>query len=172
MSPRPIASWVGVVVSRLVAGFAVGLVALLGIAALMGTRPLAVLSGSMEPTVRTGDVVLAERIRAADLRIGDIVTFSDPERPGRLVTHRVRALRAGGDRLAVTTRGDANTALEHWDAPSEAEVGRVRARIPLLGYLTVRLTTPWLRLAFVTLPALLLGAEALRRIWRKEPAHA
>ena len=75
-------------------------------------RPLTVLSGSMEPTLQTGDVVVAKRVEPGDVRIGDVVTYRSPT--GRLVTHRVRALHQTGERFVFVTKGDANNSTERW----------------------------------------------------------
>ena len=44
-----------------------------------GARPYTVLTGSMEPTISPGDVVIDERISPLEARVGDVVTFRDPE---------------------------------------------------------------------------------------------
>ena len=50
-------------------------------------------SGSMEETIMTGDMVFAEKVSYyfRDPQPGDIVTFSDPEIPGRTLIKRVIA---------------------------------------------------------------------------------
>ena len=47
-------------------------------------------SGSMEETIMTGDMVFAEKVSYyfRDPQPGDIVTFSDPEIPGRTLIKR------------------------------------------------------------------------------------
>ena len=50
-------------------------------------------SGSMEQTIMTGDMVFSEKVSyyARDVEPGDIVTFYDPEIPGRILIKRVIA---------------------------------------------------------------------------------
>lgn len=50
-------------------------------------------SGSMEQTIMTGDMVFSEKVSyyARDVEPGDIVTFYDPEIPGRILIKRVVA---------------------------------------------------------------------------------
>ena len=71
-----------------------------------GLRPLVVRSGSMEPTIPTGAMVLVKKVGAADVRVGDIVAVerSDHTR----VTHRVIAVAHRGDVAELTLKGDAN----------------------------------------------------------------
>ena len=39
------------------------------------------MSGSMQPAIHTGDVVVDESIAPAEARVGDVVTFKDPTPP-------------------------------------------------------------------------------------------
>ena len=95
-------------------------------------RPLTVLSGSMEPTLQTGDVVVAKRVEPRDVRIGDVVTYRSPTR--RLVTHRVRALHQSGERFVFVTKGDANNSTERWTLKPGDELSRSVYRIPMAGH--------------------------------------
>jgi signal peptidase len=120
----------------------------------------------MAPTIGTGDVIVEERIAPGEARLGDVVTFTDPTVPGRLLTHRVRGMRVDDGTVLFVTRGDANTASERWSAPLDGTIGRVRYRIPLLGYLVHWLGSPFGRVLMLVLPALGLTVLLLRDIWR------
>lgn len=80
--------------------------ALTVLAAQTGLRPLVVRSGSMEPTIATGSMVLVERIPADQIRVGDIVAVERPDHTR--VTHRVVALERRGETVELTMKGDAN----------------------------------------------------------------
>jgi signal peptidase len=133
---------------------------------LAGYRSFTVRSGSMTPAVETGDVVVTEPISPLSARVGDIVTFLDPEGSGRLFSHRVQSLRPEGDSVAFVTRGDANTSTEHWRVPASGSVGKVIYRIPRIGYGLAWIDAGPARLALIAIPALLLLWGALVRIWR------
>lgn len=110
-----------------------------------------VLSGSMEPTFSTGDLIVVAETDTCDE--GDIVVFQD----GRsLVVHRVIAV----DGEQVTTKGDANNAA---DAPIHmtAIKGRVLFWIPFVGRVVNFLKTP------IGTVALLAAAFALMEIPRR-----
>ncbi|MDQ4096690.1 MAG: signal peptidase I [Actinomycetota bacterium] len=77
-------------------------------AARSGVEPLVVRSGSMEPTILTGSMVLTKRVEAEDIRLGDIVTVKRPD--GTRATHRVIGLERTGDAVRLTLKGDANEA--------------------------------------------------------------
>lgn len=101
-------------VRRVVGEVALTLGALVGVAVFVltltaarsGFRPLVVRSGSMEPTIATGSMVLVQRIAAADINVGDVVAVERPDRTR--VTHRVISLEHHGDRADLTLKGDAN----------------------------------------------------------------
>jgi signal peptidase len=149
-----------------VLGAAVGvLIAVVGPFAL-GMRSLSVMSGSMEPAIRTGDVIVDEWIHPRDARVGDAITFNDPGRGNVVLTHRVVSIDKRGDRVDFVTRGDANTGSERWSAPAGGSIGRVAYRVPHAGFLMVFTRTPGGKLLFLVLPALGWAAFEIFRIWR------
>jgi signal peptidase len=152
------------------AGLVVGLLLMVGGSMALGYRSFSVLSGSMEPTVHTGDAVVDEPISPLEARVGDIVTFKDPSRGGELVTHRLRSVRPKGGTVAMITKGDANTAVERWNVPVNGKIGRVAYRLPQAGRVIAAIRGPFGRLLLVALPALLLGLYELFRIWRPRRA--
>jgi signal peptidase len=139
---------------------------------LAGYRSFTVRSGSMTPAIETGDVVVTRPISPLSARVGDIVTFVDPEGTGKLFSHRVQSVRAAGDDVAFVTRGDANTSTERWRVPADGSIGKVVYRIPKVGYALVYLDSPPARLALIAIPALLLLWVALIRIWRPQKPSA
>jgi signal peptidase I len=153
-------------------GVGLGLFGVIVVPSLLGGRALTVMSGSMEPAVGVGDVVIDSRVAPADVRVGDIVTFPDPEESSRLITHRVRQVRLANGVAHFVTKGDNTNASERWDLPASGSIGRVEYRIPLLGFLVFWLHGPFARIALIVLPALLLAGFELRRIWRHQPESA
>ena len=131
-----------------------------------GHRSLTVLTGSMEPTLETGSVVVDEMIAPTDARVGDIVTFSDPAHPGRLITHRLRRAEVEGDTVHMVTKGDANDAPERWDIEASGQIGRVIFHVPLLGHARAMVGTrqSYLVLMFAIV---FLGAWVLADVWRR-----
>jgi signal peptidase I len=99
---------------------------------LIGYRPMIVRSGSMQPALQVGDVVVVEDVEARQLVAGDIATFTDPIAGGSL-THRVRAVSTEGATLTIVTRGDANSGDEELRVAPDALVGKVVARVPRIG---------------------------------------
>ncbi|HEX8086512.1 MAG TPA: signal peptidase I [Solirubrobacteraceae bacterium] len=147
----------------LLAALIAGVIVVAGGAAL-GVAPHVELSDSMAPTLRAGDVLWLDRIAASDAKVGDVVAFDDPDRHA-VVLHRVQRIRADRDRLAFTTRGDANNASERWSVPRDGRLGRyVGVRIPEAGRAVSALAGVALAV-IAAVSGFLLAALALRRIW-------
>ena len=147
-------------------GVLVGLVAAVAVSQLGDYRTLNMLTGSMSPAIKPGDVVIDDVVAPRELRAGDVVTFPDSRRRGRLVTHRVRSVAVANERAYVVTQGDANNASERWSAPADGELGRVAYTIPKVAYLRQWLGARAARVGAVLL-LLLAGAAVLIEVWRK-----
>jgi signal peptidase I len=151
-----------------VAGLAAGLALAMLIPLAFHGRPLTVMSGSMEPTINTGDVVVARQISPLDARVGDVVSFRDPDRGGLLVTHRVRSMSRSGDKVTFVTKGDANNSSERWRVGTEDKISRTMYRIPAVGRVLAFSHTRQGILMLVLLPLLALGALEIASIWRSD----
>ncbi|MDD7928349.1 signal peptidase I [Microbacterium sp. NM3R9] len=101
-------------------------------------RPVAVISGSMEPQIPVGAMVFTRTVPAGDVSPGDIVTVQRPRNLG-LVTHRlVSSVEREPGVYEFVLRGDANDT----DDPQPyavSTVGQYVLHVPLLGYLTIGL---------------------------------
>lgn len=146
---------------------ATGLLALLVVIPFSGSRLLIVRSDSMAPAVAAGDLILTRMVRPGDVAVGDVVTFQDPTREGTLVTHRVIQIQRHGDRYDVVTRGDRNSGTESWSIPANGRLGKLRLRLPSLGYPLGWVGSGPVRSALVVVGSLLLGVGAIRWIWRR-----
>lgn len=107
-----------------------------------------VLTGSMRPGIRPGDLVLVVPEPVRDVKVGQILDFQPPGEGGASVTHRVISVRFGAGGPVIRTKGDANNVADSWHAQLPgATAWRVRAVIPKLGYLAVAEHNPTGRLA-------------------------
>ena len=142
------------------------IIGLIAASPLLGYRVFTVMSGSMVPSIGVGDLVVTQPLPARQARAGDVITFSDPEGSGRLITHRVRLATVEAANVQFVTKGDANNTVERWSIPASGTLGRVEYRVPRLGYVMRLAGSPAGRIALMIVPALLLGASGLKRIWR------
>ena len=108
-------------------------------AALFGLRPLVFESGSMSPTIETGDLAISRSVDASSLEKGDIVSV--PTGTGSRVTHRVVSVEQVGSDAMLRLRGDANTATDatHYRV---SHADRVLFHVPRLGYVVGWLSGP------------------------------
>jgi signal peptidase I len=133
-----------------------------------GYKPVAVYSGSMTPTIAVGGLAVDRPIPAKEVRVGDVITFTNPYDRGRMVTHRVIAIIRTAHGLAYRTKGDANPDRDPWTIRLSGQVGRVAFSIPFAGYVLVYAHTREVRGALVFLAAALILFGLLRRIWQEE----
>ena len=107
---------------------------------LVGVNIFIVQSGSMEPEIATGSVVYVRTVDAAELEVGDVITF---QLNGDLrATHRIIEVTAFEGEVAFRTKGDANDHADNGLVPPSAIVGKVMFSIPYLGYLTAYIQQP------------------------------
>jgi signal peptidase I len=109
-APEPVrrsstAVFVGGLVGRTWLWFVGGCLLITLVPILFGWRPFVVQSGSMEPRINVGDIVLAAPVDSAQDLVGRVTVFVDPDRRESYKTHRVVGLNADG---TMTTQGDAN----------------------------------------------------------------
>lgn len=97
-----------------------------------GVGAAIVLTGSMEPTLSAGDLIIVRQ--QTEVAVGDIVVYQNG---GSLVVHRV--IRLEGD--SITTQGDANNAHDE-PIPLSAVKGEVLFRIPYVGSLVSLIKSP------------------------------
>ena len=95
---------------------------------LFGYSPFRVVTGSMEPTIPTGALMVSQRVGMETVQIGDVICFKAQESAvfGRMMTHRVIDIATGADGgLLFATKGDANLALDGYYVTQENFVGKV-----------------------------------------------
>lgn len=131
-----------------------------------------VLSGSMEPTIGVGDVIVVDDVDPGNVEEGDIITF---RRAGDEVptTHRVIDVREVDDRIEFTTKGDANEDPDAAPVTGDQVVGRVVGIdvpafgtalfvVPFIGYVIRTLGTTHGFVVFFAVPFTLLLASEVR----------
>ncbi|MBI3412837.1 MAG: signal peptidase I [Candidatus Aenigmarchaeota archaeon] len=105
---------------------------------LLGTnRPVIdVVSESMYPSIKRGDLVIVKRVQPQDIRIGDVIVFDTLSQ--RLpVIHRVYKINDDG---TFQTLGDNNGGAQHdWEKQIEANdvVGKAVLVIPYVGWIKI-----------------------------------
>jgi signal peptidase len=133
--PQTLLEYIGIGAS---AGL-LGLVLLLAAVAVVvprvaGAVPVTILTSSMEPSLPPGTLIVVKPVAAADIHVGDVITYQVRSGEPEVISHRVVAITHSTIRgLTFTTKGDNNASA---DPPVVADQvrGRVWYSIPLLGY--------------------------------------
>lgn len=123
-------------------------------------------SGSMEPELIVGDVILSEEVdNVADLDEGDIITFKGGEQFGnQLVTHRVfKAPYIENGATLLQTKGDANELADNPINANQVQFLMIR-KLPLLTGLYKFFFSPWGLIIFIGLLLLIFFDELLNVI--------
>lgn len=139
---------------------------------IFGHPTLSVLSGSMTPTIRTGDLIFDHPVSGAaapNLHVGQIITFRVGS--GQTFTHRIVGVVHQPDgSVAYRTKGDANNMVDTDPRPASSVVGVYAGRIPRGGYILNALHKPLTLGLILASPILWFIAEPLRRWAREEEA--
>ena len=156
---------VGLLAPWLVRGLlGLAVLAFLGLAVgphVFGYRTMTMLTGSMAPRIEPGDVTIVTPISVDDVTEGMVITYHIPIDDHRVVTHRVVSVERGpAGTVTVQTKGDANEAVDPWDATLQGDTAyQVRAVVPEVGSVIQLLRAPMLA------PVLLYGAPTLLVGW-------
>ena len=130
-----------------------------------GWRTEVVISGSMEPAIQTGSVVIVRPIVPDTIRKGDIIMFSSLDMKS-LTTHRVVNVEYEPT-LQFITKGDANKNSDITPIVPGQIVGIVAVTIPYLGILTQFIKTPLGFTLFFLIPAMILIGREVLDLWRE-----
>ncbi|MFZ5649991.1 MAG: signal peptidase I [Bacillota bacterium] len=133
-----------------------------------GHKVLTVLSGSMEPAIHTGDVIIIRPLAPDEqVKEGDVITFRTREKADMLITHRVMGIvSVNGVPKAYVTKGDANDSHDLSTVAREQVVGVYQWRVPYFGYFSDLLRKPFGIIAFVVLPGVILIGHELIKIYK------
>src|SRR3989344_3631168 len=118
-------------ISLLLMVLAVGIIAL--ILPINGTKSLIVRSGSMEPAINTGDLVIVRP--AQNYKSGEIIAFKDPVKQSITVTHRIAGVKTQNGKIFYETKGDANEEADFNLVPAQNVIGKASYGIVGIGKL-------------------------------------
>lgn len=110
---------------------------------LVGLKPYAVLSGSMEPTFKVGSMIYVRSIDPQELEVGDPITFYLNDTT--VATHKIiEIIEDEKDPSAryFRTQGEANKDPDSEAVHSSRLIGKPVFTIPYLGYFSVYIQQP------------------------------
>lgn len=132
---------VNVVLGTLVALVVVVVGAVFVVPRLAGGISLTVLTGSMQPTISPGDVVVVSGVAQTDVcstvKVGQVITYTPDANKPDLITHRVVSKQVGtfedGTSCRLITQGDANSMADEPVSPGQVR-GVLMYVVPKLGW--------------------------------------
>lgn len=123
------------------------------IPSIFGIKPVIVLSGSMEPTIKTGDLIFTKEVDTANLKENDVITYLSGE---SAITHRIVGTEQGADgQTAYLTKGDYNNANDDTAVTAANVEGIYIGRIAGLGNFAMFLQSTTGMIVFLVCPILL-----------------
>lgn len=118
-----------------------------------------IVSGSMVPNIKINDMIINQRVKAYELKVGDIITFVSEGKitEGLTITHRIIAItqNATGEYL-FRTKGDANETADDWLVPEDNIIGKALIKIPFVGYIQSFITNFYGFVIIIITPFLLI----------------
>ena len=130
-----------------------------------GTFPLIVLTDSMYPDIKSGDLIICNTAEAEDVKVNDVISFFDPAGNGTsIVTHRVIEIVEEDGEILFRTRGDNNNTEDKELVPAENLVGVYKMRVAGAGHIAMFMQSTAGLIICVVLPIILLvGYDIIRR---------
>jgi signal peptidase I len=121
-------------------------------------------SGSMEPGIKTGGVVVLAP--ATNYHVGDVITYTDTS-VTIPTTHRIVDSYMERGQTWFVTKGDANESIDASPVPASAVLGRVAFTVPFVGFVLDFARQPMGFALLIVLPALLIILGEIDKIVRE-----
>ncbi|PIR05390.1 signal peptidase I [Candidatus Kuenenbacteria bacterium CG11_big_fil_rev_8_21_14_0_20_37_9] len=129
---------------------------------IFGCKILVVESGSMQPAIKTGSLVVV--MAAREYAVNDIITFGAIGMEKIPITHRIVDVRDRGLESLYVTKGDANNAPDKKEVRLEEIIGRVLFTMPYIGYAIGFGKKPIGFILIIGLPAFAIILDEARKI--------
>lgn len=147
---------------------ALAIVALLVIVSLFpitgNYKILIVQSGSMEPAIKTGAVVVVKP--TDNYQINDVITFAG-ENSKKSTTHRIIDIEDTDGKKNFVTKGDANNAEDSNRITEEKIIGKVLFSVPYVGYVVAAAKEPLGFVLLIIVPASLIIIDEAGKIYKE-----
>ena len=134
----------------------------------LGYSVFRVMTGSMEPEIRSDSLLVVKKIPPEDIAPGDVISFfsPDPMLEGAVNTHRVVRVEKENGRIQFITKGDANVIEDTYPVDASALVGRAVFKSYGLGRVVSLLANPLVFGIIILLPLLIILLMNLYRAVR------
>jgi signal peptidase I len=135
---------------------------------ILGYQLKSVLSGSMEPGIKTGSVIAIKPTKDPSIyKEGDVITFKAVDNPNILITHRVMEIQTVDSQIHYVTKGDNNDDKDNKPIPANNVLGHYEGfTIPYIGYMLNFYNSVAGKIILIILPGVLLLGYAIFTMWR------
>jgi signal peptidase len=127
-----------------------------------GYKTFIVLSGSMEPKIHTGSIVIVKPEN--NYQVGDVITFNENNKLNTPVTHRIAGIKEDKGESFYTTKGDANDSPDLQEVKGGEIIGKVLFSVPLVGYAVNTVKKPFGFMLVIIIPVVIIVYEEFRKI--------
>jgi signal peptidase len=122
-------------------------------------------SGSMEPTIKMGSVVMVKPV--SDYKIGDVITFGPYSKTKAPTSHRIYDIKVVDGQPVYITKGDANNAPDAREITKRDVLGKVLFSIPYIGYAVDAAKKPFGFMLIIIVPAVIIIYDEARKIFEE-----
>ncbi|MBR6034365.1 MAG: signal peptidase I [Clostridia bacterium] len=99
----------------------------------LGIKTYTIISGSMEPELKIGDIVIVKEAGKDDIKEQDVISYRHGQ---SVITHRVIEIHENEGNKTYKTKGDSNNIEDTEEISYSSIEGRMIGRIPFLGKLS------------------------------------
>lgn len=100
----------------------------------LGIKTYVIISGSMEPSLQIGDIVIVKKVAQNELKQGDIISYRQGQ---SVITHRIAEVIDKEGEVEYKTKGDNNNAEDSGILSYEMIEGKVVKHISQIGKIAI-----------------------------------
>ncbi len=134
---------------------------------LAGYQVYNVISGSMEPSIPIGSLVVVQPKGPSGVIEGDVIAFSSNTEGGAIIIHRVLENQVAAGRLV--TKGDANAEKDINPVEYKQFLGRVVCSVPYLGMILQGAASPSGKVAAICLIIIAILLHSVAVLLKRDP---
>ena len=139
------------------------------VVSIFGRYVLNVVTGSMEPTIATGEYIIVAKTDPSSLQVNDIIAFysDSDETKDLLITHRIVEIKEDG---SFVTKGDANNIEDEVTAKPDRVLGKYVRKARFFGMIGSFADRKKLLFTLVIIPVFIMSifeVRSLGRTWKK-----
>lgn len=133
---------------------------------MLGFKIMTILTGSMEPVLDPGDLIVVKSVDPMKVKVNDVITYKNSQ--NTMITHRIVDLNLREGEVFFETKGDANNVRDEGNVQSDQLVGSLLFSIPKAGYLVIFLKSPTGLAMLLAIPFLYLTIGVLKIIFNNK----